>query len=249
MTERFTDQVAVVTGAAQGIGLAIAERLASEGAHVVITDLNDDAGRAAADRIGGTYRHLDSGDSSAIADAARAIAAEHGRIDVLVNNAGVAHDDASLELSDETWAKVIGLDLSGVFFACREFGRVMVDQGRGSIVNISSISGVLGTNPDVHAAYDAAKAGVAQLARTLGVEWAEHGVRVNAVAPTRTRTPILDQVASEDPGQMDEWMRQVPMRRLLEPEEIASAVAFLASGDASGVTGHTLMVDGGHTVS
>lgn len=243
------DKVAVVTGGGQGIGLAIGRELTAHGAHVVLADVNAETGEQAAEELGGSFQHLDVSDSTAVAGAAEQVVQRQGRVDVLVNNAGIVHGGASLELTDETWNKVIALDLTGVFVASREFGRYFVEQRSGAIVNISSISGVLGTNPEFHAAYDVAKAGVAQLARTLAVEWAPFNVRVNAVAPGRTKTPILDEVTSENPELEQQWLGQVPQARLFEPEEIADAVAFLASDSASAITGHTLLVDGGHTIS
>lgn len=166
------------------------------------------------------------------------------RVDVLVNNAGIAHEDAALDVTDEVWHRVLDVDLTGTFVACREFGRHFVRRRSGSIVNISSIAAFIGSNPEYHVAYDVAKAGVSQLARSLAVEWAQYGVRVNAVAPGRTRTPILDTVGMDDPRRMTQWIDQIPMGRLLEAEEIAAAVAFVAL-DAAAMTGQTLLVDGG----
>lgn len=246
MTEQ--PRVAVVTGAGQGIGLAIARRFAASGAHVVITELNPETGSSAADELGGRFIPLDVSDPSAVAETADRIAADYGRIDVLVNNAGIAHENDALDVTDATWNRILAVDLTGSFVASREFGRHFVRQRHGSIVNISSIAAFIGTNPEYHVAYDVAKAGVAQLARSLAVEWAQYGVRVNAVAPGRTNTKILETVGLSDPARMREWIEQIPQRRLIEPEEIAEAVFFLGSDAASAITGQTLIVDGGQLV-
>ena len=248
MTEsplRHTEErVAVVTGAGQGIGRAIAVALAARGVRVVVTDRNTETGTAVAKEIGGDFLPLDVSDARAVAGVAGEVVRRFDRVDVLVNNAGIAHEDDALDVTDEVWHRVLDVDLTGTFVASREFGRHFVSRGSGSIVNISSIAAFIGTNPEYHVAYDVAKAGVSQLARSLAVEWARYGVRVNAVAPGRTRTPILDTVGMDDPRRMTQWIDQIPMGRLLEAEEIAAAVAFVAL-DATAMTGQTLLVDGG----
>jgi len=247
MSEQQTPDgdVVVVTGAGQGIGYAIAERFTAVGDTVILTDINEQTGSEAARKLGGQFLQLDVSDSAAIARTADLVQQQYGRIDVLINNAGIAHENDALDVTDEIWEKVLAVDLRGSFVACREFGRHFIQQGHGSIVNISSIAAFMGTNPEYHVAYDVAKAGVSQLARSLAVEWAQYGVRVNAVAPGRTRTPILDGVGLSDPTRMQQWIDQIPQRRLLSPEEIAEAVFFLGNGQSSAVTGQTLIVDGG----
>ncbi|MEV0469291.1 SDR family NAD(P)-dependent oxidoreductase, partial [Streptomyces prunicolor] len=221
------DRVAVVTGAGQGIGRAIAVALAARGVRVVVTDRNTETGTAVAKEVGGDFLSLDVSDPRAVAGVAGEVVRRFDRVDVLVNNAGIAHEDDALDVTDEVWHRVLDVDLTGTFVACREFGRHFVRRGSGSIVNISSIAAFIGSNPEYHVAYDVAKAGVSQLARSLAVEWARYGVRVNAVAPGRTRTPILDTVGMDDPRRMTQWIDQIPLGRLLEAEEIAAAVAFV----------------------
>ena len=238
------ERVAVVTGAGQGIGRAIAVALAARGVRVVVTDRNTETGTAVAKEVGGEFLPLDVSDTRAVAGVAGEVVRRFDRVDVLVNNAGIAHEDDALDVTDEVWHRVLDVDLTGTFVACREFGHHFVRGGSGSIVNISSIAAFIGSNPEYHVAYDVAKAGVSQLARSLAVEWAQYGVRVNAVAPGRTRTPILDTVGMDDPRRMTQWIDQIPMDRLLEAEEIAAAVAFVAL-DATAMTGQTLLVDGG----
>ncbi|MBK6010419.1 SDR family NAD(P)-dependent oxidoreductase [Streptomyces sp. MBT53] len=244
MTEQTDDRVAVVTGAGQGIGRAVALALAARGVRVVVTDRNTETGTAVAKEIGGDFLPLDVADPRAVAEVADEVVRRFDRVDVLVNNAGIAHENAALDVTDEIWHRVLDVDLTGTFVACREFGRHFVRRRSGSIVNISSIAAFIGSNPEYHVAYDVAKAGVSQLARSLAVEWAPYGVRVNAVAPGRTRTPILDTVGMDDPLRMTQWIGQIPMGRLLEAEEIAAAVAFVAL-DGTAMTGQTLLVDGG----
>ncbi|WOX15048.1 SDR family oxidoreductase [Streptomyces sp. N50] len=238
------ERVAVVTGAGQGIGRAIAVALAARGVRVVVTDRNTETGTAVAKEVGGEFLPLDVSDPRAVAGVAGEVVRRFDRVDVLVNNAGIAHEDDALDVTDEVWHRVLDVDLTGTFVACREFGHHFVRGGSGSIVNISSIAAFIGSNPEYHVAYDVAKAGVSQLARSLAVEWAQYGVRVNAVAPGRTRTPILDTVGMDDPRRMTRWIDQIPMGRLLEAEEIAAAVTFVAL-DATAMTGQTLLVDGG----
>ena len=238
------ERVAVVTGAGQGIGRAIAVALAARGVRVVVTDRNTETGTAVAKEVGGDFLPLDVSDPRAVAGVAGEVVRRFNRVDVLVNNAGIAHEDDALDVTDEVWHRVLDVDLTGTFVACREFGHHFVRGGSGSIVNISSIAAFIGSNPEYHVAYDVAKAGVSQLARSLAVEWAQYGVRVNAVAPGRTRTPILDTVGMDDPRRMTQWIDQIPMGRLLEAEEIAGAVTFVAL-DATAMTGQTLLVDGG----
>lgn len=242
----LTGKTALVTGAGQGIGAACAEALASTGAEVICTDLSAErAEKTAADlREKGwkaQARALDVTDSAGLATVASALPA----LDILVCNAGIAHNVPAEDMTDEDWERMIGVNLSGVFKTCRAFGGPMIKAGRGAIVNIGSMSGQIVNTPQPQCHYNAAKAGVHHLTKSLAVEWAAHGVRVNAVAPTYIATPLLDGVKT-DGDMITTWKEMTPMKRLGEPHEVASAVQFLASDAASLITGSILNVDGGY---
>jgi 2-dehydro-3-deoxy-L-rhamnonate dehydrogenase (NAD+) len=239
-------RVAIVTGAARGIGFAIAERLSTAGAHVVVADISEDGATAAAERLregggkaAGVAADVTSPDE-ARAMVERAIDA-FGAVDILVNNAGITGRDAPLwETTDEDWEKVLGLNLTGVFYCCRAVVSHMRERGSGAIVNVASISGKEG-NPNM-IPYSVSKAGVICLTKALAKEVIHDGVRVNAVAPGVIETPLLNQLQPE----AIEYMRsKVPMGRMGSPEEVAAVVHFLASDAASFVTGQCYDVSGG----
>ena len=250
-------QIAVVTGAAQGLGLGIAQYLAQGGAQVVMVDLQDEKVTAAAAEVvaaGGQARGVcaDVTCSEQVKELFRGVDQQDGKIDVLVNNAGVGQDVAAItELSDEHWQQVIDVTLTGTFFCCRSAGRWMRRQESGTIVNISSINGV---NPAaLVAAYNVAKAGVISLTRTLALELAAYGVRVNAVCPGPVYTDFNQRVMAQrceslgiEEEEMIERVRQaIPLGRWGEPADIASAVGFLCSRSASWMTGEVIRVSGG----
>lgn len=245
--ERFSlaGKRALVTGGASGIGRAICEALAASGATVIVADIDDAAAREVAAAIGGTTVHLDVTDQAGVGAAADHVAAD-GALDILVNNAGIAHNAPSTDVDLSDWQRVIDINLTGVFLTARTFGRAMVANGRGSVISISSISGTVPMWPQPQAAYNAAKAGVDLVTKSLALEWAASGVRVNAIAPGYVKTP-LTLAGREKPEWFETWLRMTPLGRMADPDEIASAAVFLASDAASYVTGSVLMVDGGYT--
>ena len=239
---RLDGKTALVTGAAQGIGFEIARGLAEAGAKVIIADLNPATGEAAASSIGATFEPLNVTDSGAV----QGLAAKLEALDVLVNNAGIVRNVPSEDISDADWEVVMSVNVNGLFWCCREFGRKMLDAGSGSIVSTASMSGLISNHPQPQSGYNASKAAVIHLTRSLAGEWAARGVRVNAVAPGYTATPMTI-LGLETPEWRETWLKETPMGRLAEPREIAPAVLYLASEASSFVTGHTLVVDGGYT--
>ena len=248
---QVTDQVALVTGSGSGIGRAIALALAESGAHVVTTELPTFLERASdvSDLIRAMGRRsltlpLDVRDVPTIAPVIATVQHQMGRLDLLVNNAGVQVARPALEVSEDDWDRVVDVNLRGVFFCAQAAGRVMVAQHGGRIINVASQNGVVGYFN--RAAYCAAKAGVVNLTRVLAIEWAQHNILVNAVAPTFVRTPMGERTLS-DPAVREDILRRIPLGRIAEPEDVVGAVVYLASPAAAMVTGHTLMVDGGWT--
>ena len=250
--ERFTlkDRIAVVTGGAQGIGLCCVEALAEAGAHVYITDCNAETlgqSREAMAKKG--YKcdavEMDVTNRPQVDAVAARVIAERGRVDVLVCSAGIVRSERPAEtFSDQDWLDVVNIDLTGLFWCNRAFGKAMAEAGRGSIVNIGSMAGFIVVKPQEQVSYNAAKAGVHHLTKSLAAEWGRRGVRVNAVAPTYIRTPLVDFV---NPEMKRIWLEGTPMARLGEPDEVAAAVLFLASDAASLMTGSIILVDGGFT--
>lgn len=247
VTIDLSGRVAVVTGAAQGIGEAIAVALREAGAEVVVADLNEELGPVTAERIGATYRRIDVTDSASVRDCVSSVVDELGAIHIWVNNAGIDINAPAEEMTDEQFTKVVDINLNGVFYCCREVGRHMLDRGSGVIVNIASMSGIVSNHPQPQCAYNSSKAGVIMLTKSLAGEWARRGVRVNAVSPGYTNTAILEQVAALQPEWTKLWFDETPMGRPAEVTEVADLVRFLASDHSTFMTGSNVVIDGGYT--
>jgi NAD(P)-dependent dehydrogenase (short-subunit alcohol dehydrogenase family) len=246
-------RVAVVTGAQRGIGATIAAHFLALGATVVLADMTDAVAETAAALDPGGERTswltLDVTDSASLEEAARTVVSRHGAVDILAANAGMSYECPAIDHDDATWRRAISVNLDGSFYSARAFARPMLERGRGAIVLTSSIAGVKVVRPERHVGYDVAKAGVAHMARVLGIEWGRRGVRVNAVGPGYTDTDMLAEVGRTRPEVMKLWLGDMPNGRLLQKQEIASAVAFLSSDAASGISGHLLMVDAGYSIT
>jgi 3-oxoacyl-[acyl-carrier protein] reductase len=245
MSKRLEGQSALVTGAGAGIGRAIAVRLASEGARVLVADIDEDTARETVRLIGegASAQHVDVTQRSSVAAMVAEAVARHGRLDVAVSNAGIMDRMPFLEMTDEFWNRVIGLNLTGAFMCGQEAARQMVAQGGGGrIVFVASNSGLFGGRG--RAAYGASKAGLMNLTQSMAIELVEHDIRVNAVGPGPTKT-------SEKQGEVPppSVMARMPMARFGRPEEVAAVAAFLAAEESSFVTGHTYFADGGYTVA
>lgn len=245
---RLKDKVAVITGGADGIGQAIAERFASEGAIVCIWDIQMEKGLSLAVEIvktGGqaAFFHVDTTNFQQVEEATKQIIEQHGRIDILINNAGITRDATLRKMTHEQWSQVIDVNLTGVFNCTKAIAPIMLDKGYGRIVNASSVVGVYGNFGQTN--YVATKAAIIGMTKTWAREFGRKGVTVNAVAPGFTMTDLVAKM----PENIREAMKaKVPLGRLATPEEMASAYLFLCSEDANYINGHTLSVDGGMTV-
>lgn len=246
LTQRLAGRVAVVTGAAGGIGLAAARRMRAEGAAIVVGDIDADAGGAAAEELSGLFVPTDVSDEGAVDALFDAAARAYGRIDIAFNNAGISPPDDDLIENTElpAWQRVQDVNLKSVYLCCRAALRHMVPAGKGSIINTASFVAVLGSATS-QISYTASKGGVLAMSRELGVQFARQGIRVNALCPGPVNTPLLQELFAKDPERAARRLVHVPVGRFADPNEIASAVAFLASDDASFITASTFMVDGG----
>jgi NAD(P)-dependent dehydrogenase (short-subunit alcohol dehydrogenase family) len=243
---RLEGRVAVITGGASGIGLASARRLADEGAHVVIADLNDAAGSDAATQVGGLFLRCDVTEPEDVAALFRQTKETYGSIDIAFNNAGISppEDDSILETGIDAWRRVQEVNLTSVYLCCKEVIPYMLEQGKGSIINTASFVATMAAATS-QISYTASKGGVLAMSRELGVQFARSGVRVNALSPGPVATPLLMELFASDPERAARRLVHIPVGRFGEPEEIAAAVAFLASDDSSFMTASNFLVDGG----
>jgi NAD(P)-dependent dehydrogenase (short-subunit alcohol dehydrogenase family) len=243
---RLVDKVAVITGGAGGIGRAMSVRFASEGAKVVVADLNEDAGSELANSIDGLFVRVEVSDRDSVVSLYEAAVETYGGIDICCNNAGISppDDDSILDTELDAWQRVQEVNLTSVYLCCKYGIPHLLARGGGSVINTASFVAVMGAATS-QISYSASKGGVLSMSRELGVQFARQGVRVNALCPGPVNTPLLQELFAKDPARAARRLVHVPMGRFGEPEEIAAAAAFLASDDASFITASTFLVDGG----
>ena len=246
LTQRLKGKVAVITGGASGIGLATARRFAAEGAIVVIGDMNPESGEAAAAAVGGLFVKVNVTDEAEVNNLFDTAQATYGSLDIAFNNAGISPpDDDSIETTElPAWDKVQEVNLKSVYLCSRAALRHMVAQQSGSIINTASFVAVMGSATS-QISYTASKGGVLAMTRELGVQFARQGIRVNALCPGPVNTPLLQELFAKDPERAQRRLVHIPKGRFAEAEELAAAVAFLASDDSSFITASTFLVDGG----
>jgi NAD(P)-dependent dehydrogenase (short-subunit alcohol dehydrogenase family) len=246
MSQRLDGKVAVITGAGGGIGLATARRFASEGARVVCADVDGAAGAAAAEEVDGLFVEVDVTDEDQVRALFQTAADTYGGVHIAFNNAGISppEDDSILTTGLEAWERVQRVNLTSVYLCCKYAIEQMRTGGGGSIINTASFVAVLGSATS-QISYTASKGGVLAMSRELGVQFAREGIRVNALCPGPINTPLLQELFAKDPERAARRMVHIPMGRFGEAAEIAAAVAFLASDDASFITASTFLVDGG----
>ena len=232
--------MAIVTGGASGIGYETVKALQDSGAQTAIVDINPERGQKAAKELDTAFFQADLTKSEQVKKVADQVQ------DIAFNNAGIAYNVPSEDCSDEDWLRVVNINLNAVFFCCREFGKIMLQQGKGSIINTASMSGIVSNTPQPQSAYNASKAGVIMLTKSLAGEWAKRGVRVNSISPGYIGTELTKMGMARTEWYND-WLKFTPMGRVGEPREVSAAVVFLALDASSFFTGSNLVVDGGYT--
>lgn len=246
-------QVAIVTGAATGLGKAMATALAQAGSNIVIPDVNLEAAEKTAQELAENEGieaiaiKMDVTKEDEVNAMVEKVVERFGKIDILFNNAGIVINGKAEETSYEDWYKVIDINLNGVFLVSKAVGKVMIEQKKGSIVNISSMSGIIVNTPQCQASYNASKAGVIMLTKSLAMEWAKHNIRVNTIAPGYMKTELTKKFFESGGGEVDTWLSMTPMGRPGNPEELGAIALYLASDASSFATGSVFTIDGGYT--
>jgi 3-oxoacyl-[acyl-carrier protein] reductase len=241
--KRLENKVAIITGGAAGIGAATAEKFAEEGAKVIIWDLDESKGKALAEKLNATFAKVNTANYEEVETAAKAVNDQFGRIDILINNAGITRDSTLKKMTIEQWQQVIDVNLTGVFYCTKIISEYMLANSWGRIINASSVVGIYGNFGQTN--YVATKSALIGMTKTLARELGKKGITVNAVAPGFIATEM---VAAMPENVIETMKAKVPLARLGDPKEIANVYAFLASDEASYINGHTLSVDGGMTV-
>jgi NAD(P)-dependent dehydrogenase (short-subunit alcohol dehydrogenase family) len=246
LTQRLSGKVAVITGGASGIGFATAKRMRAEGASIVIGDIDPKTGKPAADELDGLFVPVDVADKLAVDTLFDTAASTYGSVDIAFNNAGISppEDDLIENTELDAWDRVQNINLKSVYLCSKAALRHMVPQQKGSIINTASFVAVMGSATS-QISYTASKGGVLAMSRELGVQFARQGIRVNALCPGPVNTPLLQELFAKDPERAARRLVHIPLGRFAEPEELAAAVAFLASDDSSFITASTFLVDGG----
>ncbi|HVB71400.1 MAG TPA: 3-oxoacyl-ACP reductase [Acidimicrobiales bacterium] len=246
MMGRLDNKVAIITGAASGIGRATATVFAAEGAKVVVADMDETAGPNLAEELGGLFVSVNVASEDSVKAMYAAVVAAYGGVDILFNNAGISpnDDDSILTTGLDAWRRVQDVNLTSVYLCCKYGIPLLLERGGGSVINTASFVAVLGSATS-QVSYTASKGGVLAMSRELGVQFARQGVRVNALCPGPVNTPLLQELFAKDPERAARRLVHIPMGRFGEAEEIAKAVLFLASDDSSFVTASTFLVDGG----
>lgn len=250
---KINGKVAIVTGGAMGLGKAMAEALAQAGADIVIADIKLDLAQETATAIAEkegvktTALKVDVTNPEDVNKMVEDVVKEYGKIDVLVNNAGMTINEKAEDVLYENWLKVINLNLNGVFLVAQAVGRQMIKQGNGSIINTSSMSGLIANKPQEQASYNASKAGVIMLTKSLAMEWSKYGIKVNTIAPGYMKTALTEPMFNTGGEMIDYWMGATPMGRPGEPEELGGIVVYLASDASSFAQGSVFTIDGGYT--